>query len=53
MGFLGPEFEDAQWLEQVSRIPQRPPHSWRTLPAAERDRLTAACHPGLALLGYA
>lgn len=53
MGFLGPEFEDGQWLDQVSRIPQRPPHSWRTLPAAERDRLTAACGPGLALLGYA
>jgi putative sulfotransferase len=51
--FLGPEFEDDRWLEQAARIPQRPPTSWRGLPPAERDRLTAACHPGLTLLGYA
>jgi putative sulfotransferase len=53
MEFLGPAFADEQWLEQVSRIPARPPSSWQNLPAAQRDRLTAACGPGLRLLGYA
>ncbi len=53
MEFLGPAFADEQWLDQVSKIPQRPPSSWQNLPAAQRDRLTAACGPGLRLLGYA
>jgi len=53
MEFLGPAYADTQWLEQASRIPARPPSSWQNLPAAQRDRLTAACSPGLRLLGYA
>jgi putative sulfotransferase len=53
MDFLGPAFADEHWLEQASRIPQMPPSSWQNLPAEQRDRLTAACRPGLTLLGYA
>jgi len=53
MEFLGPAYADTQWLEQASRIPARPPSSWQNLPAAQRHRLTAACSPGLRLLGYA
>jgi Sulfotransferase domain len=53
MEFLGPEFADEQWLEQVSKIPQRPPSSWPTLEPERQARLTAACRPGLTLLGYA
>ncbi|MGH6887152.1 MAG: sulfotransferase domain-containing protein [Geminicoccales bacterium] len=53
MEFLGPEFADQRWLDQVSKIPQRPPSSWATLEPDKRDRLTAACRPGLILLGYA
>jgi len=53
MEFLGPEFADEQWLEQASKIPFPPPSSWQHLPPAQRETLTAACRPGLALLGYA
>jgi Sulfotransferase domain len=53
MEFLGPEFADEQWLDQVSKIPQRPPSSWATLEPERQARLTAACRPGLTLLGYA
>ena len=53
MEFLGPEFADEQWLDQVSKIPQRPPSSWATLAPEKQARLTAACWPGLTLLGYA
>jgi putative sulfotransferase len=53
MEFLGPEFVDEQWLDRVTHIPQRPPSSWTTLDPERRGRLTAACRPGLSLLGYA
>jgi putative sulfotransferase len=53
MEFLGPGFADERWLAEASKIPARPPSSWQNLPAAQRDRLTAACGPGLRLLGYA
>jgi hypothetical protein len=53
MEFLGPEFADEQWLDQVSKIPQRPPSSWATLEPERQARLTTACRPGLTLLGYA
>jgi hypothetical protein len=51
--FLGPEFRDDAWLEQAARIPRRPPTRWQELPALQRERLAAACRPGLQLLGYA
>jgi Sulfotransferase family len=53
MEFLGPAFADEQWLEQASKIPFPPPSSWQQLPVEQQDRLTAACRPGLTLLGYA
>jgi len=53
MEFLGPDFADERWLDQVSTIPHRPPSSWTTLEPEMRARLTAACRPGLTLLGYA
>jgi len=53
MSFLGREFEDAAWLERASTIPHPTGSRWRQLPAAQRETLTAACRPGLALLGYA
>jgi Sulfotransferase family len=52
MGFLGPEYRDPEWLAQASTIPRKPSSNWRTLPADQQQRLTEACRPGLALLGY-
>lgn len=52
MDFLGPEYRDAAWLEQASAVPQKRLSNWRTLPADQQHRLTEACRPGLALLGY-
>jgi Sulfotransferase family len=53
MAFLGRDFEDATWLEGASAVPQPHASNWRQLPVEQREALTAACRPGLALLGYA
>jgi putative sulfotransferase len=52
MEFIGPEYADAEWLAQASSVPRRPRSNWQTLPADRQQRLTNACRPGLALLGY-
>jgi hypothetical protein len=52
MDFLGPEYADSEWLAQASAIPRKRSSNWQTLPADQQQRLTGACRPGLALLGY-
>ena len=52
MVFLGPEYADSEWLAQASAIPRMRSSNWQTLPADQQQRLTEACRPGLALLGY-
>ena len=52
MEFMGPEYADQDWLAQASLIPREPSSNWQKLPAGEQQRLTKACRPGLALLGY-
>ena len=51
--FVGPEFQNGQWLESACALvgPQAP--RWPRLGAADQARLAAACAPGQALLGYA
>lgn len=51
-GFLGPEYIDPAWLDAASALPRRPTSDWRRLPQEQQDSLTAACAPGLRLLGY-
>jgi hypothetical protein len=43
---------DNEWLAQASTIPRRPSSNWRMLPEDQQQRLSDACRPGLALLGY-
>jgi putative sulfotransferase len=52
MDFLGPEYADSGWLTRASAIPRRPSSDWQKLPTDQQRRLTEACRPGLALLGY-
>ena len=52
MEFMGPEYVDAEWLAKASLVPRKPASNWRTLPIDQQQRLTNACRPGLALLGY-
>jgi hypothetical protein len=52
MNFMGPEYADPEWLAQASTIPRKPSSNWQRLPADQQQRLTEACRPGLALLGY-
>ncbi len=51
MDFMGPEYADPEWLAQASLIPRKPLSNWQNLPA-DQQRLTDACRPGLASLGY-
>ena len=50
--FVGPQFENEQWLEEVVKLPRRVPSRWSRLAAADQRRLTEACEPGMRLLGY-
>ena len=50
--FVGPEFENEGWLEEVTAMPRSKPPGWAKLPASELARLNEACAPGMALLGY-
>jgi len=52
MDFLGPEYADSGWLARASTIPRQPSSNWQTLPLDQQQRLTEACRPGLAALGY-
>ena len=51
--FVGPEFENQEWLNAVAAIPSAKTPAWQRLDAAEQTQLTAACAPGLKILGYA
>ena len=50
--FLGLDYADAEWLKAASAVPRQPASDWRQLPTEQLERLTAACAPGLMLLGY-
>lgn len=50
--FVGPEFSDSRWLEQVAGLPRiRPPRRTR-LPPDQHAALAKACAPGQRILGY-
>ncbi len=50
--FIDPSLEDPAWLDEVAAIPKPARSKYHSLPDAERAALTAACAPGLRLLGY-
>lgn len=50
--FVGPEFENDAWIDEVAAMPQARPSAWLKLDAGEQARLAAACEPGQRLLGY-
>ena len=50
--FVGEEFQNPEWVQAAAAIPRRAPSRRKRLPPEERERLTAACAPGLARLGY-
>ena len=51
--WIGEDFEDEAWLDAASRIPRPTAPRWVNLDHGERERLAAACAPGLERLGYA
>lgn len=51
--FISPELDNEEWLEKASRIPRPTARSrFDQLDEAEQAAVTAACRPGLELLGY-
>ena len=50
--FVGPEFHDSQWLEQVAALPRVCQPRWTRLSPDEHARLAQACAPGQEILGY-
>ncbi|GAB4537448.1 MAG: sulfotransferase [Haliangiales bacterium] len=48
--FFGDEFVDRDWIASCAALVRSPRSSWRSLPEAEADALTAACQPGFELL---
>lgn len=50
--FMDPALEDAAWLDAAAAVPRPARSKFTTLPRAEQAALTAACAPGLELLGY-
>ena len=50
--FVGPQFVDRSWLEEVSVLPRAKPPSWTRLSPQEHARLAEACAPGQRILGY-
>lgn len=50
--FVGPEFSDSEWLEQVAELPRIRPPSWTRLAPEEHERLAQACARGQEILGY-
>lgn len=51
--FISPELADAQWLQAAAQIPHPTTGRFAQLDAAAQADLTAACRPGLEILGYA
>ena len=50
--FVGPEFSDSSWLEEISALPRRKPPRRLRLSSGEHARLAAACAPGQGILNY-
>jgi hypothetical protein len=50
--FIHPEFEDSGWLDEACGMLRPARSKYGDLPESERIALTAACEPGLTLLGY-
>ena len=50
--FVGSEFADRQWLDDVCELPRKRPPSWHRLTPEKRLSLAAACAPGQCILGY-
>lgn len=50
--FVHPAFEDSAWLDEVCTLLRPTRCQYESLPEPERIALTAACEPGLTLLGY-
>jgi hypothetical protein len=52
VNFLGADFVNARWLQEVSALPRRRPPNWTRLSPERHARLAAACAPGQEILGY-
>ena len=50
--FISPELEDDDWVRRASAIPRPTRSRFHDLDSQVQDRLTAACRPGLELMGY-
>ena len=50
--FIGPEYEDSQWLNAAMASIQPKSPNWTRLSADEQTQLAAACEPAQTLLGY-
>ena len=50
--FVGPGFEDRQWLQDVRRTPRRRPSGWHRLDPDRQRSLAASCATGQGILGY-
>ena len=50
--FVGPEFADSRWLDEIRALPREKPPSWTRLAPDEHARLAGACAPGQKILGY-
>lgn len=46
MEFIGPEYQDADWLEGAAALPRSNPSAFLKLSPEEQKRLTEACRPG-------
>lgn len=44
--FIGPEYQDAKWLEGAAGLPRSNPSAFLKLSPEEQTRLTEACRPG-------
>jgi putative sulfotransferase len=49
--FIGVDASDA-WLQEVAAEVRPGPNRWRELPKAERNKLEAACAPGMELIAH-
>lgn len=52
INFAAPGLDHSNWLEQASKVPKASKPKWQELPAADQEKLEAACAPGMKLLGY-
>jgi len=52
MTFLNPAFDDEPWLQTAKSRVRISGGRWRSISPQKQKRLTAACRPGLARLGY-